>query len=169
MESAVAAVTKTHIAHRANEPVSLADAVALAARAHGDALDKGGALYLLHPLRVMFAVPESAKIAAVLHDVVEDTGLTLDDLFAEGLADPHLTAVDLLTRPDADEPNRPSYKQYVHRIATYRGPAGDIARTVKLYDIADNLRRMTPELEGLERRYAWAVREIKGNAGRLAA
>src|SRR5260370_39001723 len=56
---------------------TLEDAIALAMKAHLGQKDKAGEPYILHPLRVMFRLgwdaPEAAKIAAVLHDVVEDS------------------------------------------------------------------------------------------------
>jgi (p)ppGpp synthase/HD superfamily hydrolase len=61
-------------------------AVAIAAAAHAGQWDKGRPLpYVTHPARVMgrFDDPELQAVA-VLHDVVEDTGLTLDDLRARG-------------------------------------------------------------------------------------
>lgn len=54
------------------------DAVSIAARAHRGQTDKAGAPYLLHPLRMMLRMDtEAAMMAAVLHDVVEDTEWTL--------------------------------------------------------------------------------------------
>ena len=66
---------------------TLERAIAVAARAHEGQYDKGGAAYILHPLRVMMRVstPEQ-RIVAVLHDVIEDTPLTLSDLAREGFA-----------------------------------------------------------------------------------
>ncbi len=57
------------------------DAIALAVEAHRGQKDKSGQPYILHPLRVMFSRnSEIERIVAVLHDVVEDTGRTIDDL-----------------------------------------------------------------------------------------
>lgn len=64
---------------------SLERAIAIAARAHEGQVDKAGMPYILHPLRVMLAVrtPEE-RIVAVLHDVLEDTAVSIEDLRAEG-------------------------------------------------------------------------------------
>ena len=64
---------------------TLERAIAIAAMAHEGQVDKAGMPYVLHPLRMMLSVdtPE-ARMAAVLHDVVEDTAVTLDQLRAEG-------------------------------------------------------------------------------------
>jgi (p)ppGpp synthase/HD superfamily hydrolase len=64
---------------------TLERAIAIAAEAHAEQVDKAGAPYILHPLRMMLAVTTPvARMAAVLHDVVEDTSVTLEQLRAEG-------------------------------------------------------------------------------------
>jgi (p)ppGpp synthase/HD superfamily hydrolase len=87
--------------------------------------------YILHPLRVMFAVgmSEPARVAAVLHDVVEDTDMTLADLGELGFALDVLHAVDCLTHQPGV-----SYEEYIDRVAT-----DPTAVAVKLADLADNL------------------------------
>ena len=69
------------------------------------------------------------KIAAVLHDVVEDTPVSLEDLHAEGFGRTVLEAVELLTHPDGM-----SYEAYVDRLA-----GNPVARRVKLADLAHNM------------------------------
>ncbi len=60
---------------------TLEDAIALAAKAHAGQTDKAGAPYVLHLLRVMQAQESTgARMAGVLHDLVEDTGYTFEDL-----------------------------------------------------------------------------------------
>ncbi len=60
-------------------------AIEIAARAHAGQRDKAGAPYIFHPLRLMLAVRgDEVRMAAVLHDVVEDTPLTFEDLLSEG-------------------------------------------------------------------------------------
>jgi len=109
---------------------TLERAVALAAEAHAGTRDKAGAVYLLHPLRVMLAVEgEDAQIAAVLHDVVEDTPWTLDGLRAEGFSARVVEAVDALTRRESE-----TYEAFVVRCARH-----PIARRVKEADVRDNL------------------------------
>ena len=69
-------------------------AIEIAAKGHAGVIDKGGNAYIFHPLRLMFAVNKPfEKIAAVLHDVVEDTPTTLDDLKREGFHEDVLAAV----------------------------------------------------------------------------
>jgi (p)ppGpp synthase/HD superfamily hydrolase len=87
--------------------------------------------YILHPLRVMLAVgdSDSCRVAAVLHDVVEDTDVTLDDLTDLGFDVEIVHAVDVLTHQDGV-----SYADYIERIAT-----DPVATRVKLADLADNI------------------------------
>ncbi|MGZ7078608.1 MAG: GTP pyrophosphokinase, partial [Thermoanaerobaculia bacterium] len=60
---------------------TLERAIAIAAEKHAGQTDKAGAPYILHPLRVMLRVSTNdERITAVLHDVVEDCGVTLEDL-----------------------------------------------------------------------------------------
>ena len=76
-------------------------------------------------MRVALAVPPGARVVAALHDVVEDTKLTFSNLETNGLRDPELAALKLLTR--GDEP----YEEYIERVATAGGAAGELARQVK--------------------------------------
>jgi (p)ppGpp synthase/HD superfamily hydrolase len=110
---------------------TIEQALQIAAKAHEGQKDKDGKPYILHPLRVMAAVEgEEAKVVAVLHDVVEDTAVTLDDLRAAGFSETILTAVQCVTHRQ-EEP----YADYVVRCK-----ANDIARRVKLADLEDNSR-----------------------------
>jgi (p)ppGpp synthase/HD superfamily hydrolase len=109
---------------------TLERAIEIAARSHAGQVDKAGQPYILHPLRLMLAVtaPEE-RIAAVLHDVVEDTPVTLDDLAAAGFSQDVLTAVAALTKLEGES-----------RIAAaQRAAQNPIARVVKLADVADNM------------------------------
>src|SRR5262249_12221411 len=104
-------------------------ALQIAAQAHEGQKDKEGLPYILHPLRVMSQVEgEAAQIVAILHDVVEDTKVTLDDLRCAGFSEAILEAVQCVTHRK-DEP----YTDYV--IGCKANP---IARQVKLGDLADN-------------------------------
>jgi (p)ppGpp synthase/HD superfamily hydrolase len=109
----------------------LGEAILLAVRAHHGQKDKAGEPYILHPLRLMFRQnSEAARIAAVLHDVVEDTPVTLEQLRDAGFAEEIPDAVALLTHDPED-----SYEDYVAKIKT-----NPIARAVKLADLEDNMR-----------------------------
>ena len=108
---------------------TLERAIELAARAHAGQLDKAGELYIIHPIKVMLRVHgEAERIVAMLHDVVEDTPVTLDDLRAEGFSDLVLEAVQALTKITGES-----------RIdAAHRAANNTVARQVKLADNAEN-------------------------------
>ena len=104
-------------------------ALQIAVKAHAGAKDKGGGAYIFHPIRVMMRCrTEEAKIVALLHDVVEDTDVTFDDLIAEGFSESVIAALRLVTHAEKD-----SYDAYVEKIA-----ANPIAVEVKLADLEDN-------------------------------
>ena len=98
-------------------------AISIAAKAHEDQVDKGGHPYILHPMRVMNSVAhlgEEYMIAAILHDVVEDTDVSIETirtLFSASVT----KAVSLLTKKN----NQP-YDEYISNILP-----DDIAREVK--------------------------------------
>lgn len=140
---------------------TIEDAITIAARAHKGQKDKAGSPYLLHPLRMMLRMnSEAAMMAAVLHDVVEDTDWTLERLREEGFPDEVLEAVDCLTHRDEE-----SYQEFVERVLT-----NPIARQVKVADLEDNMniRRISQlgkkDLERLEKYHkAWWVLTNGGN------
>ena len=108
----------------------LEDAIALAVEAHRGQVDKANAPYILHPLRLMLAMDsDAARVAAMLHDVVEDTAYTLDLLKERGFPEDVITAVDCLSRRDGE-----SYEAFIERIG-----ANPLATKVKLADLEDNL------------------------------
>lgn len=109
---------------------TLERAIVIAAEGHAGQFDKAGVPYILHPLAVMARVRTiKQKIAAVLHDVIEDTDWTLDDLRAEGFDAEVIAAVDALTK-------RPGETRV---DAARRAAANAIAREVKLADNAENM------------------------------
>ena len=109
---------------------TLEKAVEIAARAHSGQVDKAGQPYILHPLRLMLSLPGAdERIAAVLHDVVEDTPVTLSDLASNGFSEAVLSAVALLTHDPAV-----AYFDYVRLVAAH-----PVARAVKMADLRDNL------------------------------
>lgn len=106
------------------------EAIRIAVEAHRGQKDRAGAPYILHPLRLLFRVQTNAeRMAAVLHDVVEDSAWTLDDLRARGFAEEVVSAVDHLSRRESE-----SYEEFVERTAAH-----PVARRVKLADLEDNL------------------------------
>ena len=106
-------------------------ALQIAAKAHEGQKDKEGQPYILHPLRAMMSVEgEEAQIVAILHDVIEDTSVTADDLRQAGFSEKVIDAVLCVTHRK-DE----SYAEYVVRCK-----GNEIARRVKLADLEDNSR-----------------------------
>lgn len=109
---------------------TLERALAIAAAAHAGQRDKSSQPYILHPIRVMFAVQtEDERIAALLHDTVEDTHITFADLHEAGFSDAVIAAVRALTKNDGE----------TRQDAARRAAADPIARQVKLADVADNM------------------------------
>ena len=117
---------------------NLARAIALASQAHVEQREKSGAPYIMHPLRLMLRMETEAEmIVAILHDVVEDTPWTFDQLRNEGFSEEVIAALDCVTRRSTE-----TYEQFVDRARD-----NAIARKVKLADLEDNmdLRRL-PDL-----------------------
>ena len=104
-------------------------ALKLCFEAHKNQVDKSGMPYVFHPFHVAEQMTDEATtIVALLHDVVEDTDYTLEDLAAEGFGKDILEAVALMTHED-DVP----YLDYVTKLK-----GNPIARAVKLADLAHN-------------------------------
>jgi (p)ppGpp synthase/HD superfamily hydrolase len=116
-------------------------AIVIATEGHSGVKDKGGAPYILHPLRMMLSLtPPDERIVAVLHDVCEDCpGWTLARLKAEGFPDHIIAALDSVTKREGED-----YFAFVRRAA-----ANPIGRHVKLADLEDNcdLSRITAPTE----------------------
>lgn len=124
---------------------SLERAIAIAAAAHEGQVDKGGAPYILHPLKVMLRVNTlEERIVAVLHDVVEDCGISLDDLRKEGFNETVLTAIASVTKVPCE-----SYEAFVERAA--KNPIGRVVKLADLEENSDLSRIAQPSWEDLER------------------
>lgn len=110
---------------------NLSLAIRIATEAHDDQRDKGGAPYILHPLRVMMDVEgDRERIAAVLHDVAEDCPRwTLERLRDQNFSGAVCEALDALTRRPGE-----NYWAFIDRCG-----ADPIARVVKLADLRDNM------------------------------
>jgi (p)ppGpp synthase/HD superfamily hydrolase len=105
-------------------------AIALACKVHAAQVDKSGEPYILHPLRLMLKFNNNdERIVGVLHDVIEDSEVTLDDLRKIGFDELIVQAVDSLSKR-TDE----SYESFINRIKVNR-----LATKVKIEDIKDNL------------------------------
>ena len=103
-------------------------AIKVAYEAHKDQYDKAGVPYINHPLHLAESMDdEYTTIAALLHDVVEDTDITLDDLTKE-FPKEVIDALKLLTHHKGVP-----YMDYVAKIKT-----NDIAKAVKIADLKHN-------------------------------
>ena len=138
--------------------------ILLAARLHGTQRDKAGVPYIAHPLAVMRMVPERSWHVAVLHDTMEDCGVTPGRLASFGYSEEEIAAVTILTRRRAAgrlcgacgvvhpageltgwqtingacgaPPRDEKYEDFIERIAT----SGSVmAIEVKIADLLDNL------------------------------
>ena len=108
----------------------LEKAIQIASEAHIGQVDKAGQPYVLHLIRVMNAGrTESEKICGILHDLVEDTNWTFDDLKKEGFSEEIINALKCVTK----QPNE-RYTHFIERIK--KNP---LAVNVKLNDLKDNM------------------------------
>ena len=108
----------------------LGRAIELAKQHHKGQTDRTGKPYLEHPLRVMNQMKsEEEKIVAVLHDIVEDTDISLNDLRKEGFSEKVVSAIECLSKQDGE-----NYDSYIERILF-----NPLAVKIKLADLEDNL------------------------------
>ena len=109
---------------------SLEKAIEIATKAHAGQTDKAGRPYILHPLRLMFKFEaELEMIVAVMHDVVEDSDVTLHDLKECGFSESVMTAIDCLSKKESE-----TYDDFINRVSL-----NDLAKRIKIEDIKDNL------------------------------
>ncbi len=105
-------------------------ALQLAKEAHKNQFDKAGKPYLEHLLTVANGLSnDTEKVVALLHDIVEDTEYTLNDLRLKGFPEDVVMAVDSITKRNGE-----SYDNYLHRVSQ-----NPIATHVKLVDLAHNM------------------------------
>lgn len=111
--------------------MNLDRAIQIAVEAHKNQKDKYGAPYLGHVSRVMNAgKTDDERIVGVLHDLIEDTPWTFDDLKKEGFSSHVIEAIRCLTKKSEDE----NYESFVDRIKI-----NPLAIRVKLNDLTDNM------------------------------
>ena len=108
----------------------LVHAIHIAIRAHGEQKDRNGQPYIGHCFRVMNAGQTiEEKIVGVLHDVLEDTELTIGDLLIEGFSEEMVDAVHTLSKLENED-----YDHYLRRVMRC-----NLATRVKLNDLTDNM------------------------------
>ena len=126
---------ETKIKAWAKEDESIARALEIATRAHQGQLDKAGVPYINHPIAVAVALgadeprDTEAVVAALLHDVLEDTAITQQEL-ASTFSPEIIDAILSLTRQANED-----YESFIHRLATNR-----LARKVQIADLRHNLK-----------------------------
>ncbi|MCC7196990.1 GTP pyrophosphokinase [Candidatus Peregrinibacteria bacterium] len=107
----------------------LEKAIQIALKAHEGQTDKGGNTYVLHPLRLMVQMPtEQLQTIAVLHDVVEDSAYTFEDLAKEGFPEEVISAIRALTKKEGEQ-----YNDFINRVKL-----NPLAVPVKIADLKDN-------------------------------
>lgn len=145
-------------------------AYALATQAHEGQVDKIGEPYIRHPMRVAIAVCDDvgggdlfmathpAIQVAYLHDVVEDTDVTLDDLRTMGFSEDVVAAVDAISKRKGEK-----FSDYYERVK-----ANPLALVVKMHDVEDNadprrLAKVAPDTrERLREKYEKARKILRG-------
>lgn len=129
-------------------------ALKIAVLAHQDQTDKGGVPYIGHPIAVSQMVErEDEKIVALLHDVIEDSNITIEDLKWYGFPEEILCAISLLTKR-----NGTPYQEYLSNLKE-----NDLARAVKIADLTHNsdlsrLKKITEEDRLRKEQYEKAIR-----------
>ncbi len=104
-------------------------ALKLCFESHKNQVDKSGMPYVFHPFHLAEQMKdEPATVVALLHDVVEDTDCTLDDLRKMGFSEDIIGAIALMTHDEAVP-----YMDYVAQIKQ-----NPIAKAVKLADLRHN-------------------------------
>lgn len=128
---------------------------------HEGQTDKSGRSYWMHPVSVMQRLEdasEDAKLVALLHDVLEDTATTRDDLLALGYSREVVAAVELLSRPAGIA--------YLDWIRSIKASGNDIAIRVKIADNEDNMdpariAALPVEMRSIVHRYAKSLRILR--------
>jgi guanosine-3',5'-bis(diphosphate) 3'-pyrophosphohydrolase len=104
--------------------------IRIALEAHKGQLDRAGKPYILHPLRLMNKLEDEIEmISAVLHDVVEDSDLSFEDLKREGIPDQAVEIIQCLTKIKNE-----LYEDYIKRVSLNKK-----AINVKIKDLEDNM------------------------------
>ena len=138
-------------------------AIEIAVKAHAGQVDRAGQPYILHPLRVMnMGETMEEKIVGVLHDVIEDSKMSFDDLLTEGFTEDLIDALWCVTKLSDDE----LYDAFIERVKT-----NSLAIKVKMNDLTDNMdirRLATLQEKDFERlrKYVAAYQELKPLAGK---
>jgi hypothetical protein len=138
-----------------NGGLSIQAARRIAERAHEGQVDANGEPYISHVGRVAASVPSFARPVAWLHDVLERTDIDESALTKAGASEDQCLAVRLLSRGGEQSDDR--YLNHVRAIGRSPGPAGRLARVVKIADLLDHLSRPAPPSRGWTPPYGAAL------------
>lgn len=133
-------------------------AMKLCFEAHKDQVDKSGLPYVFHPFHLAEEMQdEQSTVAALLHDVAEDTDLSLEEIYEYGFGEEVMAALALLTHGDGVP-----YMEYVAAIKQ-----NPIARAVKLADLKHNsdlsrLDEISPKALERREKYLQAIALLEG-------
>lgn len=146
------------------ENITLEQTLEFIKEAHAGQIDKGGHPYWMHPSSVMKRLPieatDAERHAALLHDVVEDTDYTFDDLRERGYSEEVINILKLVTR---DKSTGMTYIEWIRYIAA----SGNIgAIRVKIADNEDNsdpvrIAQLPPEMRDIINRYNRSLRILR--------
>lgn len=136
------------------------DALAIARQAHAGQTDKSGVDYIYHPLTVaLLCNSTEEKIVALLHDVIEDTSVTMEDLKEYKFPKVVYDSLELLTHIP-DKSNQHDYEDYVKRI---KSSGNRTAINVKIADLTHNMD--SSRLGGKKHKkydtYVWAINYLR--------
>ena len=121
----------------------LAKALNIAYSAHQGQIDKGGIPYIQHPIRVALnCLTDDEKIVALLHDVIEDTSVTVEELINEGFNQNIIDAIISLTQKNGED-----YMTFIRRVSS-----NELATLVKIQDLKDNM-----DLRRLNGKHHWKM------------
>lgn len=137
-------------------------AIELALKYHANQVDKAGLSYVLHPLHLMnseHCIDNEDRIVAVLHDILEDTILTRNDLIEEGIDEHLVQTIELLSKPLTMD--------YMDYIKSIKESNNERAIRVKLADLEHNadLTRLSKVTEldiARAEQYLEAIKYLKG-------
>jgi len=132
-------------------------ALEIAKKAHSGQVDKAGIDYILHPMYLAKQMPTvDLKIIAILHDVLEDSDYTREDLIREGIREEIVEVIEILSRKETE-----TYMEYIERVSKHQS-----AKIIKKVDLKHNMdisRFKNPELinESLLKRYKKALKYLE--------
>lgn len=145
-----------------------AAAQAIAERALRGALDEAGEPVIEHVRRVGTMVPAEASAVAWLHEVLESSAVSEQELLMAGLSTEELRALRLLSRTGHSHSDR-VYLAHLELIARSAGESGRLARMVKVADLVDRRHHPAARADGWVPPYESALRRLQDAPAELAA